>query len=163
MSWRVLIANRLADVAIGPAVAAEPELPVVSEPIFRYRLVVVTAGQSAAARPARQWRWLVDPSGTDPGSETARLLRRAAGRRRQHRGLPEPDRRLGRGGRRAPGSRRPSSTWSRTQLRRGELSLVDLPGFPVEGAGTPPCWSGSSRSTAASALRRFLARRKPCS
>src|ERR1700734_216556 len=37
----VLTANRLADLAIGPAVTGEQELPVVSEPVFKYRLVVV--------------------------------------------------------------------------------------------------------------------------
>ncbi|HET6189378.1 MAG TPA: LysR family transcriptional regulator, partial [Trebonia sp.] len=42
------------------------------------------------------------------------------------------------------------------QLRRGGLSLIDLPGFPVE-----ECWYATllereRRSTAASALRRFL-------
>src|SRR5580698_5428647 len=62
----VLIANRLADVAIGPGVAAERELPVVSEPIFKYRVVVVGPGENTARPrprgPARQWRWLVDPS-----------------------------------------------------------------------------------------------------
>lgn len=75
--------------------SAEQGLPVVSEPVFKYRLVVVGPGETAARPrgPARQWRWLVGPSGTDPGSETARLLHR-----------------LG-------------------------LSLIDLPGFPVE-----ECW-----------------------
>src|SRR5271170_7570742 len=69
----VLIANRLADVAIGPGVTGEQELPVVSEPVFKYRLVVVGpretaggpggpggAGGPGSARPrgpARQWRW----------------------------------------------------------------------------------------------------------
>src|ERR1700735_5227817 len=42
----VLVANGLADVAIGPNVASDRSLPVVSEPIFRYRLVVVTGGHS---------------------------------------------------------------------------------------------------------------------
>jgi LysR family transcriptional regulator, low CO2-responsive transcriptional regulator len=151
----VLIANRLADVAIGPAVSGAQELPVVSEPIFKYRLVVVASGQSRPRGPARQWRWLVDPSGTDPGSETARLLRR----------LGIADSNIG---------VFPSQTaaWAAAadgagvapaiehlvshQLRRGELSLVDLPGFPVE-----ECWYATllereRRSTAASALRRFL-------
>src|SRR5579859_3002718 len=75
----VLIANRLADVAIGPGAAGEQDLPVVSEPIFKYRLVVVGSGAGAQLRPrgpARQWRWLLDPSGTDPDSEAVRLLRR---------------------------------------------------------------------------------------
>src|SRR3984885_14853491 len=45
----VLIANRLADVAIGPGVTAEQELPVVSEPVFKYRLVVVGPRETAGA------------------------------------------------------------------------------------------------------------------
>jgi DNA-binding transcriptional LysR family regulator len=167
----VLIANRLADVAIGPGVSAEQELPVVSEPVFKYRLVVVgpreTAGGPAGAGgpggsgrgrprgPARQWRWLVDPGGTDPGSETGRLLRR----------LGVADSNIG---------VFPSQTaaWAAAadgagvapaiehlvshQLRRGDLSLIDLPGLPAE-----ECWQATllereRRSTAASALRRFL-------
>jgi hypothetical protein len=31
---------------------------------------VVTAGQAALRGSPRQWRWLVDPSGTDSGSAT---------------------------------------------------------------------------------------------
>ena len=151
----VLVANRLADVAIGPGMARDPALPVVSEPIFRYRLVVVTAGQSRLKGSARQWRWLVDPSGTDPGSDTGQLL--AA--------LRIPETRIGV----LPNQ---TAAWAAAadgagvapavehlvtqQLRRGELSLVDLPGAPVEA-----CWHATllerhQRSTAASALRRFL-------
>ena len=155
----VLIANRLADVAFGPGVTGEHELPIVSEPIFKYRLVVVGPGETAAqARPrgpARQWRWLVDPSGTDPDSETARLLRR----------LGVADTNIGvfqsqtaalaaaaDGAGVAPAIEHLVSH----QLRRGGLSLIDLPGFPVE-----ECWYATllereRRSTAASALRRFV-------
>jgi DNA-binding transcriptional LysR family regulator len=155
----VLIGNQLADVAIGSRVPSGQGLPVVSEPIFKYRLVVVgqggTAARSRPGGPARQWRWLVDPSGTDPGSETASMLRR----------LGVADGNIG---------VFPSQTaaWAAAadgagvapaiehlvshQLRRGELSLIDLPGFPVE-----ECWHATllereRRSTAASALRRFL-------
>jgi DNA-binding transcriptional LysR family regulator len=153
----VLIANRLADVAIGPGVTGEPELPIVSEPIFKFRLVVVGSGtaQSRPRGPARQWRWLVDPSGTDPDSEAARLLRR----------LGVADSNIG-------VFQSQTAAWAAAadgsgvapaiehlvshQLRRGELSLIDLPGVPVE-----ECWyvtllERERRSTAASALRRFL-------
>ena len=151
----VLVANRLADIAIGPAVAADPALPVVSEPVFRYRLVVVTAGQSRLRGSPQQWRWLVDPSGTDPGSDTGKLL--AA--------LHVPDAMIGV----FPNQ---TAAWAAAadgagvapavehlvtqQLRRGELSLVEVPGTPVES-----CWNATMldrqyRSTAASALRRFL-------
>ena len=151
----VLVANRLADVAFGPGVAAENSMPVVSEPIFKYRLAVVAAGGVRLRGPAKQWRWLVDPSGTDPGSATARLLSRL--------GIPESNIGV-----------LPSQTaaWAAAadgagvapaiehlvshQLRRGELSLVEMPGVPAE-----ECWYATFlerdfRSSAAGALRRFL-------
>jgi LysR family transcriptional regulator, low CO2-responsive transcriptional regulator len=155
----VLIANRLADVAFGPGATGEHELPIVSEPIFKYRLVVVAAGGSTAQPrprgPARQWRWLVDPSGTDPGSGTARLLRR----------LGVADSNIG-------VFQSQTAAWAAAadgsgvapaiehlvshQLRRGELSLIDLPGFPVEESWYVSLLERDRRSTAASALRRFL-------
>jgi LysR family transcriptional regulator, low CO2-responsive transcriptional regulator len=155
----VLIANRLADVAIGSGVTAEQELPVVSEPVFKYRLVVVgpggTAAQSRPRGPARQWRWLVDPSGTDPGSETARLLRRQGVADGNIGVFPSQTAALAAaadGAGVAPAIEHLVSH----QLRRGELSLIELPGFPVE-----ECWHATllereRRSTAASALHRFL-------
>ena len=151
----VLVANRLADVAIGPGVARDPALPVVSEPIFRYRLVVVTAGQSRLKGSARQWRWLVDPSGADPDSDTGQLLT----------ALRIPENRIG---------VLPSQTaaWAAAadgagvapavehlvaqQLRRGELSLVDLPGASVDACWHATLLERQQRGTAASALRRFL-------
>jgi DNA-binding transcriptional LysR family regulator len=151
----VLVGNRLADVAIGPGMPGDPGLPVVSEPIFRYRLVVVTAGQSRLRGRPQQWRWLVDPSGTDPDSDTGQLL--AA--------LRIPEDKIGvfpnqtaawaaaaDGAGVAPAVEHLVSQ----QLRRGELSLADVPGAPVDG-----CWHVTSlerqhRSTVASALRRFL-------
>ncbi len=151
----VLVGGRLADVAIGPSVARDPALPVVSEPIFRYRLVVVTAGQSRLRGSARDWRWLVDPSGTDPGSDTGQLL--AA--------LRIPENRIGvfpnqtaawaaaaDGGGVAPAVEHLVAQ----QLRRGELSLVDMPGAPVDACWHATVLERQQRSTAASALRRFL-------
>ena len=99
----------------------------VSEPIFRYRLVVVAAGQSKPQGGTRQWRWLVDPSGTDPGSDIGQLLT----------ALRVPDDKIGvfpnqtaawaaaaDGAGVAPAAEHLVTQ----QLRRGELSLVDLPG-----------------------------------
>jgi LysR family transcriptional regulator, low CO2-responsive transcriptional regulator len=179
----VLVANRLADVAFGPGTsgssassgssgssggprtaggsgeqpspASAASMPVVSEPIFKYRMVAVTAGHATFRGPARGWRWLVGPSGADPGSGTARLLARL--------GVPESN--IGvlpsqtaawaaaaDGGGVAPAIEHLVSQ----QLRRGELSLVDVPGMPTE-----ECWYATllerdHRSTAAGALRRFL-------
>ena len=155
----VLIANRLADVAFGPGVTGEHEMPIVSEPIFKYRLVVVGPGETAAqARPrgpARQWRWLVDPSGTDPDSETARLLRRL--------GVADGDIGVFQSQTAALAAAADGAGVALAiehlvshQVRRGGLYPIDLPGFPVE-----ECWYATllereRRSTAASALRRFL-------
>jgi DNA-binding transcriptional LysR family regulator len=151
----VLVANRLVDVAIGQAVTPEPGLPVVSEPIFRYRLVVVTAGESRLKGNASQWRWLVDPAGTDPDSDTGRLL--AA--------LRIPDSRIGV----FPNQ---TAAWAAAadgagvapavehlvaqQLRRGELSLAEVPGTPVAGCWHATMLERQGRSVVASALRRFL-------
>ncbi|HKD87772.1 MAG TPA: LysR family transcriptional regulator [Streptosporangiaceae bacterium] len=151
----VLVANRLADAAFGPGVSAEQAMPVSSEPIFKYRLVVVTAGQSHLRGPARQWRWLVGPAGADPGSETGRLLAQF--------GVPESN--IGvfpsqtaawaaaaDGAGAAPAIEHLVSQ----QLRRGELSLVELPGLPAEACWHATLLERDHRSSAASALRRFL-------
>jgi DNA-binding transcriptional LysR family regulator len=164
----VLIANRLADVAIGPGVAGEQELPVVSEPIFKYRLVVVGpgsggaggegAGRTAPARPrgpARQWRWLVDPSGTDPDSETARLLRRL-GVADSDIGVFQSQTAAWAAAADGSGVAPAIEHLASHQLRRGELALIDLPGFPVEEVWYVTMLERERRSTAASAFRRFL-------
>ncbi len=151
----VLIANRLADVAFGPGVTVEHELPIVSEPIFKYRLVVVAGDQGRPRGPARQWRWLVDPSGTDPDSETAGLLRRL-GVAESNIGVFQSQTAALAAAADGAGVAPAIEHLVAHQLRRGGLSLVDLPGFPVE-----ECWYATllereRRSTAASALRRFL-------
>ena len=151
----VLVANRLADVAIGPDLADGPGLPVVSEPIFRYRLVVVSAGQAQPRGHPQQWRWLVGPSGTDPGSATGQLL--AA--------LQIPEDQIGV----FPNQ---TAAWAAAadgagvapavehlvaqQLRRGELARVELPGAPVDACWNATLLERQGRSTAASSLRRFL-------
>lgn len=154
----VLVANRLADVAFGPGMTGakgENSMPIDTEPIFKYRLAVVAAGNAKLRGPARQWRWLVDPSGTDPGSATARLLARL--------GVPEanigvlPSQTAAWAAAADGGGVTPAiEHLVSAQLRRGELSLVEMPGLPAE-----ECWHATFlerdyRSSAAGALRRFL-------
>jgi LysR family transcriptional regulator, low CO2-responsive transcriptional regulator len=72
---RELLTARIADVALGPALVADAEHPLVCEAVLRYRLVVVAAPHARLVGPAARWQWLVGPEGTDPDSEVARLLR----------------------------------------------------------------------------------------
>jgi DNA-binding transcriptional LysR family regulator len=151
----VLVANRLADVALGASVVADPALEVVTEPIFRYRLVAVASGRARPRGNPGQWRWLVDPSGTDPGSDTGQLLAT----------LGIPDSRIGV----FPNQ---TAAWAAAadgsgvapavehlvaqQLRRGDLALVELRGIPVDAYWHVTLLERQQRSAAASAFRRFL-------
>jgi len=151
----VLVANRLADLALGPYLGRAPGLGLVSEPVFRGRMVVVGAGRGRPPGGAGQWPWLVDQSGTDPASDTSRLLRQL--------GVPEHRVRVfanqtaawqaaAEGGGVAPAV----AHLVAPQLRRGELSVLETPATPME-----VCWHVTTlppdrRSPAASALRRFL-------
>ncbi len=150
----VLVGNRLADIALGSSVTADPGLAVVTEPIFRYRLVVV-GGRARPRGAPGQWRWLIDPSGTDPGSDSGQLLAR----------LAIPDSRIGV----FPNQ---TAAWAAAadgagvapavehlvaqQVRRGELSLVEAPGTPLEACWHVTMLERQHRSAAASAFRRFL-------
>jgi LysR family transcriptional regulator, low CO2-responsive transcriptional regulator len=151
----VLVANRLADVALGAASVRDPQLKVTSEPVFRYKMVMVTSAQAKPRGPASQWLWLVDPSGTDPDSDSGRMLR----------ALRVPDARV----RVFPNQ---TAAWAAAadgsgvapaashlvaqQLRRGELCVLTLPGTPMDA-----CWhvitlNREHRPVAASSLRHFL-------
>ena len=92
----VLVANRLADVAVGSSPGTDPALAVVTEPIFRYRLVVVTGG----ARPPAWQPRPVALAGRSVGHRPGQRHRAAAGPgrrpRRPDRRVPQPDRGLGR-------------------------------------------------------------------
>jgi DNA-binding transcriptional LysR family regulator len=76
-----LLAERLADVALGPIIAGPAAPGVVSEPLLRYRLLVV-AGHCHRAHHERvrslaalsHEQWLVDPTAADPASDLGRLL-----------------------------------------------------------------------------------------
>ena len=77
----VLLSERLADVALGPALAGPQAPGVVSEPLLRYRLLLITGADhplqsngGASRQALRNEPWLVDPSGTDPLSDVGRML-----------------------------------------------------------------------------------------
>jgi len=150
----VLVSNRLVDVAIGPPLDHDQALD--CQPVFRAQLVVVAGRDHTPAGSPAGWSWLVDPAGSDPGSEVMALLRR----------LRVPDSRV----RVFPNQ---TAAWSAAaagegvapatlhlaaaQLGRGELRIVDVPGTPHE-----ICWYVTTlqperRLPATNTLRRFLA------
>jgi LysR family transcriptional regulator, low CO2-responsive transcriptional regulator len=151
----VLVANRLADIGIGPAVPGDLALPVVSEPIFKYRLVAVTGGHNRPPGPARQWRWLVDPAGADQDSETGRLLAQL-GVAESNIGVFPSQTAAWAAAADGSGVAPAVEHLVSQQLRRGELALVDVPGLPVDACWHATMLERQHRSTAASALRRFL-------
>src|SRR5260370_11728315 len=62
----VLIGNRLADVAISSAMPDDPGLALMTEPIFKYRLVVVTPGPPPLRGGPPHGLWFVAPARTGP-------------------------------------------------------------------------------------------------
>jgi len=150
----VLIGNRLADVALGPSLAARG-FGLVSEPVFRYKLVAVASPRAKLRGSARGWPWLVDPSGIDPGSDTSALLRRL--------GVPEPQVRVfpnqtaawaaaADGDGVAPGVAHLVSH----QVRRGQLRVVETHATPMEATWHATTLSRDCRPGVAGSLRRFL-------
>lgn len=149
----VLVANRLVDVALGPDAAADD---VVSDPVFRCKMVAVTSPRGGARGPAPSWPWLVDPSGVDPGSDTSRLLRRL--------GVPES---------RVMVFPNQTAAWAAAadgegvapgvahllthQLRRGELRVVETAATPMEATWYASSLPRSLRPSVVSSLRHFLA------
>jgi DNA-binding transcriptional LysR family regulator len=75
-----LVLERLADVALGPRLVGDQ---LVSEPLLRYRLVLVAnrhhrlnQGGPVPLRALADEHWAIEPSGTDPDAEVARLIAR---------------------------------------------------------------------------------------
>jgi len=152
---RVLVANRMADLALGPSLGGQADLGLVSEPIFRCRLVVVGSGRGRPRGDAGQWTWLVDSSATDPHSDVSALLRR----------LHVPEQRV----RVFPNQ---TAAWTAAadgagvapavehlvahQLRRGELALLDTPATPMDISWYVTTLRPDRRSLAAGTARRFL-------
>jgi DNA-binding transcriptional LysR family regulator len=153
---RVLLPNRLADAALGPDLAGDRGLGLVSEPVLRYRMVLVASPLLRPRGDPGRWPWLVDPSGTDPESDTGRLLR----------GFRVPESRV----RVFPNQ---TAAWAAAtdgagvapavaslvgrQLRRGELCVVDTDRTPVNACWHVTTLGPDRRPESARCLRNFLA------
>lgn len=154
----VLLANRLADVAIGPRQPARPATTAFgleSTPVFRARLVAVTGVDHVPRGSPARWTWLVDSSGTDAACDTTRLLGRLGVAEDRVRVFPSE-----------------TAAWEAAatgngvavatahlvlgRLRRRELRLVDTPATPMTADWYVTSLDADHRPAAASSLRQFL-------
>jgi LysR family transcriptional regulator, low CO2-responsive transcriptional regulator len=157
-----LLHERLADVSLGPRLSGEGAAGIQSEPIMRYRLIVVASpAHRLATAEEVSWRalaedaWLVDPSTADPHSEVGMLLRH----------LRVPDRKVlvfpnqaaalaaaadGQGV--APAI----SHLVARDIERGALTRLAVASTPIELLWYVNTLGADRRSSATSALRRFL-------
>ena len=153
-----LLLERLADVGLGPRLAG-----LTSEPMMRYRLIVVAgAGHrlAAAAKVSASvlagYDWLVGPAGADPSSDTGRLLTRF--------GVPDSRVRVFPSEKAAWVAAAEGQGLSPAvhhlvtpELSRGALVPVAVEGTPVDLFWYVSTLSPDRRSPAATRLRRFLA------
>ncbi len=147
-----LLPNRLADIALGPNLTGEG---LVSEPLMRCRLVVVAApGFNAVGHPSR-WPWLVDASGTDPASDTGRLLHRL--RVGEDRIMVFPNQTAAWSAAADGAGVAPAvATLVAPQLRRGDLRAVPTGTDPVTAIWYVTTLTPDRRSEGARRLRNFL-------
>jgi LysR family transcriptional regulator, low CO2-responsive transcriptional regulator len=143
----VLVANRFADVAIGPDLTGDLDL--ISAPIFRTRLIVVTGG------PLRNPTWLVGPSGTDPGSDCGKLLRKMNVDEKNVRVYPSQTAAWAAAADGTGVAPAPAHLVS-AQIRRGELHSVHTPVTPMDTTWFATTLSPERRSSAAESFLQFL-------
>jgi DNA-binding transcriptional LysR family regulator len=152
---RVLVENRLADVAFGPNLAAVRGSELACEPVFRTQLAVVTAARCARPPgPPRQWLWLVDSSGTDPHSEVGLLLRRLHVADAHVRVFPNQTAAWAAAAEGA-GVAPAVAHLVAPQLRRGELRILDTPGTPLDASWHVTALPAERRSAATDAFLHF--------
>lgn len=158
-----LLHERLADVCLGPRLSGDQARGIESEPMMRYRLVVVAAPSHRYARtPGLSWRtlasddWYVDPSGTDRSTEVGRLLEHLHVPLRRVHVFPSQAAALaatahGEGVAPAIGH------LVAREINRGTVVRLDVASTPVELLWYASMLAPDRRSPGASALRRFLA------
>jgi DNA-binding transcriptional LysR family regulator len=151
----VLVANRLADVAIGPAVGREQRLELACEPVFRYKMIVVAAAQQGPRGGASQWMWLVDPSGTDPGSDSGRLLRTLRVPESRVRVFPNQTAAWAAAGQ-GEGVAPAISHLVRRDIERGLLRRLDVVSTPIQLLWYVSALPAERRSPGVATLLRFL-------
>jgi LysR family transcriptional regulator, low CO2-responsive transcriptional regulator len=154
---RVLLGNRLADVAIGPDLGGEGAEPnLLCEPILRRLTVLVSAPDSRFTGPPAHWPWLVGPSATDPASDAGRLL--AACRVPERRIQVFPNETAAWAAAAGGNGVAPAvSSLVVPQIRRGELAVVSTEWTPFASSWYVTTQPADRRPMSATFLRNFLA------
>jgi molybdate transport repressor ModE-like protein len=159
-----LLHERLADVALGPALTGPAAVGLDCVPLFRYRLRFVAGpshplasgpGSPLPLRALAEHTWLVDPDATDPASPVRRILDRLGTDERQIRVFPSQ-----------------SAAWDAAaeglgvapavahlvapELARGSLVPLDVGGTPLELLWHATTLEPSRCTPATAALSRFI-------
>ena len=148
-----LVQERLADVALGPALGVGDRPGVESHPVMRSRLVVAAAPgrHRLGGRPT----WLVDPSFADPAWPVAALLARFRVRDDQIRVFPSQAAAVT-AGVEGEGVVPVLEALVGTELARGVLCRLEVPGTRVDLRWYASMLEPDRRSPAASSFRAFL-------
>ncbi|MDY7106892.1 MAG: LysR family transcriptional regulator [Actinomycetota bacterium] len=157
-----LLAERLADVALGPWLPGVEIDAMTCEPIMRYRLVVVCGPgdelgcrERVDARALAARTWLVDPSAADPATDVAQVVARLGVPEGRVRMFPTQAAVLGAAAEGEGLALAPRHLVAR-ELERGVLCLVRAVGTPLERMWYVTTRTPPRRSLTTTKLRRFL-------
>jgi DNA-binding transcriptional LysR family regulator len=152
----VLVGNRLADLAIGPNLAVgDRSAALTSTPLFRARMVAVIAGGERPHGNPAHWPWLVDASGTDPESDSGRLLRALGVEESRIKVFPNQTAAWAAAAQGA-GAAPAIEHLVAGRVRRGELRLLDTPATPLPAPWYVTGPPAGRRSASADAFVHFL-------
>jgi LysR family transcriptional regulator, low CO2-responsive transcriptional regulator len=158
-----LLANRTADITLGPPVVDRVDVPaMVSEPFLRYGLIVVAApghtlASSKGLAPAAlvSTPWLLGPYESDRSTDTGAFLARQSIAPRRTRTYPNFAAAISQvaSGR---GVTLAIAHTVRDELERGSLVELDVRGTPISGLWYVSTLRPELRTASAEALRRFV-------
>lgn len=157
-----LLIERLADVIVGPRLAGPDATGVISEPLMRYRLVLVVGrshpllrvGAPVSPRRLADLEWFVDPCGTDPHSDVGLLLGKLGVG--EHRLSVFPSQTAAWAAAASGEGIAPAVEHWLALERSDSLAVVPVAGLPLEHMWYSNTLASDKRPAPASSLHRFL-------